>query len=319
MTESLRTAFGLASIGAESLTPWATVLRARTADGVDAVVKVTAAESARAEAMAAWTSTLAAQGIPIVAPLSLEAANPQQVDGAWWVVYPFIEGPGYAGGIVDAAAAGDLLGRLHSATVAPEVLAAMRQYEFPDATLEDCRSDVETLRQQIPGYIGPEEAAPLIAGVESLLERWWQTALPRLRREDARDPLPRAAVSSDYRASNIIRGEQGFVLVDPDNGGVEPRVLELAMAVVLFHRETATAPGRMFSEDEWAAFARAYTSHVTLTERERELWPLALDHQLWEEGTWALEDTDAAGWADARERGYLSDLALTTPDRFPLP
>lgn len=316
--ETLQAAFGLAEINGESLTPWATVLRARTPDGHDAVVKVTATKPGRAEAMAAWTRALAADGIPVVSPLPLDAPNPQLIDGQWWVVYPFVDGDPYRGGVDDARAAGDLLGRLHAAPVSSEVLAALRQYEFPDGDLASARDDLETLRRLIPDHLGEQDAAPLLAGVEQLLERWWHNALPTLRAADAAEPLPRTGVSSDFRSTNIIRSGAAFVLVDPDNGGCEPRLFDLAMAVVLFHREARTAPGRMFSADEWHAFYGAYSAHVTLTEREREFWPLALDHMLWEEGTWALEDTDAAEWADPRERGYLTELAVALPEDFPL-
>lgn len=58
---------------------------------------------------------------------------------------------------------------------------------------------------------------------------------------------------------------------------------------------------------------------MDLTERERELWPHAVAHMLWEEGTWALEDNDADAWADPRQGGYLRALAVATPEDFPLP
>lgn len=314
----LQRAFSLASISDTSLTPWATVLRCTTAAGAEAVVKVTARKPHRADAMAAWTRELAAQGVPVVAPLELNAPNPQRIGDAWWVVYPFIDGRPYEGGEADAHAAGDLLGRIHTAEVTETTGAALRQYEYPDGDLDDAHGDLETLQEQLPQHLG-DDAKPMLEAVEALLHRWWNTALPALKAAEEREPLPRAALSSDYRSTNIIYRDGEVVLVDPDNGGVEPRLYELAMALVLFHREAATAPGRMFDEAEWRAFCAGYFAHVTFTDRERELWPHAIDHMLWEEGTWALEDTDAAGWANPRERGYLIDMATVTPDRYPLP
>lgn len=319
MHEQLQRAFGLAAVDSESLTPWATVLRARAADGAEAVVKVTATKPERAAAMAAWTTALAELGVPVVTPLALAADNPQRIGDDWWVVYPFIEGRPYEGGADDARAAGDLLGRIHAAPVPDAVLRAMRQYEFTDADFDDSHDDLVTLQEELPKHLS-DDAAPLLAGVQQLLDRWWNTALPALKAADSDEPLPRAALSSDYRSTNIVFADDGrLVLVDPDNGGVEPRLFELAMALVLFHREAATAPGRMFSDAEWRAFCEGYSAHVTLTDRERELWPHAVDHMLWEEGTWAIEDTDADGWANPRERGYLADLAVVTPERYPLP
>ncbi len=58
---------------------------------------------------------------------------------------------------------------------------------------------------------------------------------------------------------------------------------------------------------------------MELTPAERELWPAALDHLLWEEGSWVIEDNDDAAWADPRQRGYLLGLAVASPGRYPLP
>ena len=155
--------------------------------------------------------------------------------------------------------------------------------------------------------------------MRSMAERCWSTALPALRAADHADPLPRAGVSSDCKAGNLVFVDAMPVLVDPDNGGVEPRIFDLALAVILFHNECTTAPGRLLDLDEWTRFASAYLRHVTLSQRERDLWPLALDHMLWEEGTWVLQDNDEDAWADARQGVQLLDLALTAPARYPLP
>ena len=122
----LQRAFGLSSVSDTSLTPWATVLRCTTEAGIDGVVKVTARKPHRADAMAAWTRELAAQGVPVVAPLELDAPNPRRVGDAWWVVYPFVDGRPYVGGVADAHAAGDLLGRIHTADVTETTRAVLR-------------------------------------------------------------------------------------------------------------------------------------------------------------------------------------------------
>jgi Ser/Thr protein kinase RdoA (MazF antagonist) len=110
----------------------------------------------------------------------------------------------------------------------------------------------------------------------------------------------------------------GPVLVDPDNGGIEPRLFDLALAVLLFHTECPGAPGRLFTPGEWTVFLEAYGAHIELTAQERELWPAALDQVLWDEGSWALQDNDEAAWADPRQGAFLRDLVTTTPSRFPL-
>lgn len=319
-TSELARAFDLVEVSGNTLTPWACVHRARSQDGGDVVVKRTASSADRATAMAGWTRALCMADIPVVAPVDLASANPQQVGEDWWVVYPFVRGRPYtAGDLGQVRAAGDLLGRLHSATIDPSVLGRLRPYAWPETSRDDVDSDLETLDGITTSYLGDD--APMVkATIRDLANRWWSTSLPTLRDTDATEPLPRTGVSSDYKAGNLVfRDDAAPTLVDPDNGGLEPRLLDLAMAVVLFHHECATAPGRLFTLEEWETFATAYLGHVDLTRRERELWSAALDHLLWEEGTWALEDNDAAAWTDARQGGYLRDLAATTPERYPLP
>lgn len=324
----LRDAFGLDTVRHESLSPWARVHRGRTGDGTEVVVKRTAGSQERATAMAEWTRMLDGDGIAVVTPVALDAANPQPVAGSgagedeapdWWVVYPFVPGRSYTGGPGSVEAAGDLLGRIHAAQPAPSLAARLRPYAWPDTERAEVDEDLGTLEQVLAQHGGDGTGAAFDA-VRALAERWWGNAFPQLRAADDVEPLPRTGVTSDYKAANLVVPDGGRpVMVDPDNGGVEPRIFDLALALVLFHNECPTAPARLLTPDEWRRFAGAYLQHVRLTARERDLWSPAVDHMLWEEGTWALEDNDADAWADPRQGPQLLDLALAAPERYPLP
>lgn len=305
--EALRLAFDLSHLDAVSLTRFARVHRASTADGQEVVVKVT---DARAEAMARWVRALAGADVPVVTA----AAGPREVDGEQWVLYPFVEGEEYTGGAEQLRAAGGLLGRLHAAVVPTD---GLREYSHPATTRSDVDGDLATLRTVFTEHLAPEEAEVAHAGLTALADRWWGRSWPLVKERDAE--LPRTGVSSDYKASNLVFADDGPVLVDPDNGGVEPRLFDLAMAVVLFHCECPGAPARMLSPEEWEVFVQAYAAHVDLTAAERELWPAAVDHMWWEEGTWVLEDNDEQAWADPVQGGYLRSLALWDPTDYPLP
>lgn len=328
-TQTLRHAFGLAEIEERSLSPWASVHRARSADGQEVVVKRTAGQGHRAAAMADWTRALAAAELPVVTPADLAAANPQAVpasqdDGEpdWWVVYPFVTGRPYAGTLDDIAAAGDLLGHLHAVELPGNLRDRLRPYAWTDVTHDAVEGDLETLDAAFAQNV-PHRATDASTTVHTLAERWWTVSLPALVAADDKELLPRAGVTSDYKASNLVWATVGDrerpVLVDPDNGGLEPRILDLALALILFHNECPTAPSRLLTAAEWERFATAYLRHVDLTDRERELWPAAVDHMLWEEGTWVLEDNDTDAWADPRQGAQLLDLALATPSGYPLP
>lgn len=316
-------AFGLVDIAEESLSPWSPVYRARViprghTEARDVVVKKTAEARERAEGMAVWTRMLMANGFPVVAPIGLDVPNPQAIGEDWYVVYPFIEGRPYAAGD-DVAALGDLLGRLHATQVRTGIVGGLRTYSWPEATRDDVDADLAAFREQLPRVLGAEDAAKSLAALHSLADRWWDHSLPALRAADDEHALPYASVTSDYKAANVIFSASGPTVVDPDNGGWEPRLFDLAMAVVLLHNESPSAPARMMTAQEWNDFYSSYARHISLTSTERKLWPAALDHMAWEEGTWALEDNEDAAYADARQGGYLRDLATMPMERFQLP
>lgn len=312
--DELSAAFGLAAVTPVSLTSSGQVFRGRTASGDAVVLKRTAAAPDRAHAIAGWTTSLAQQAIRVVAPVMA----PRRLADAYWVAYPYIEGRPYGTHLGDVRAAGDLLGRIHAAAVPDDVIDGLRYYEWPDTPREDVDADLEVLLDRCSSALATGSRAASDA-LSTLAERWWSESLPALEQADDDDPLPRVAASCGYRADNLVYDADGHpTLIDPDNGGYEPRLLDLALAVVLFHNECPTAPARMIDSHEWHELWTAYSAHVTLTDRERALWPAAIDHMLWEEGTWVLEDNDDAAWADPRQGGFLRDLAVTTPDRYPL-
>jgi len=300
-TKMLAAAFNLTDLDPRSLTPWARVFRARDTRGRPVVVKRTASQARNALAMAAWTRAAAAAGLPVVAPSSLAATNPQPVGAGWWVVYPWVPGEVYSGKLEQVQLAGDLLGRQHALAVDASEL---RPYTWPEVDEAAMDADLERLAARVPD----------LTVLQSLAVRWRETSLPALRRAG----LPSVGVSSDFKANNLVYTSTGPVLVDPDNGGLEPRLLDLALAVLLFHYECPTAPGRLFTLGEWVRFRDAYTTRVELSVVECEQWPAALDHMLWEEGTWALDDSDDDAWSNDRQGGFLHALATTTPDMYPL-
>lgn len=307
-TADLAAAFRLRHIDASSLTPHARVYRAISGDGAAVVIKRTPGDAERTAALVAWTEALAGADVPVVTPVPLQAPNPREIDGEHWVVYPWVSGADYEGTSKQIRLTGDFLGRMHAAAVPT---AGLREYGWPETGWDDVATDLETLDGILAAHEGDASA------VRELGRRWWEESFPALRAAEA--ALVRTAVSSDYKANNLIFTAAGPMLVDPDNGGLEPRIFDLALALTLFHNECPGAPGRLFTAEEWQTFAGAYARHVQFSEAERELWPAALDHMLWEEGTWVLEDNDDAAWADPRQRAFLLDLAAANPERYPLP
>jgi Ser/Thr protein kinase RdoA (MazF antagonist) len=293
--------FGITPTQPWSCYPWAPVFPAER-DGVALVVKHASARTP--DAVAQWCRHLAAGGVAVVTP----AQDPAVVDGQAWVVYPWITGRRYEPCLDDVAAAGDLLGRIHAASNRELAVAVMR---WPEYQPEELERVLGLMRARFAEH-APEHVERLMARLDPLGRGFETVTLPAIRDAD----LPVVVATSDYKANNLVFTANGPVLIDPDNGERMPRILDLALAVLLFHNELDTAPGRLFTPCEWAAFRDAYLAHVTLTDAEYAGWPDALDYQLWDEGTWAIED--CTEWEVDRQRALLVDLAGCPRDAYPL-
>lgn len=289
-----------------SLHPFSPVFLCRVG-GHRAVLKRTRSRPADAAAVADVTRQWATAGIPVVTPLAVEVDNPVRLGEHMWVAYPFIDGEAYTGTPSQVAAAGDLLGRMHAAGTGD---AQLPDFEWPDHGPDSVAEDVAALRK----VAAPHVPAEVVARLETLVSRFMAEVLPAIR--DA--PLPAVNTCLDFKANNLVYRNGRPVLVDPDNGDFAPRLLDLALAVLLFHTDHDPAPPRLFDADEWRNFIQAYAHHVRLTDGERARWPVALEYMLSEFGVWALTN-DEADWVPARQRDFLRALAAADAHGFPLP
>ena len=294
----------------ESWYAYAPVFRTTVA-GVPAALK-RARKPAAAAAISRWVRALAADGMPVVTPVQAPVENPGLVGDQMWVAYPWIEGRPYDGSDADIAAAGELLGRLHARTDYRD--AAMPRFKWPDHDEVSVDEDVEDLTRVLTSR-APGIASQVVARTGHWHRTFMTETLPVIRDAD----LPYVAGTTDFRGSNLIYADSRPVLIDPDNADYLPRILDLAIAALLFHSELDTAPPRMFTQAEWDTFVSAYSPHANLTDLEMQLWPVALKYIVTEWGTWALVASDEwDDWADPRKCEFLTDLATAEITRFSL-
>ena len=223
-------------------------------------------------------------------------------DGVEWVVYPFVDGRTYAGTGPDIAAAGALLGQIHSA----DPSAAAELALVPEAV------------RRTPDWISlhAERAAASMrdAGVDATdFERHVKE---RVRVGTVPPNLPIAGCSADFKASNLIYAQRP-VLIDPDHAARMPRLYDLATAALSFHNDLACAPHRLWTRVEWRVFLAAYAARAALTAEERDAWTAVLSLAWIDQGVWLLGNFPE-GWADHVEAAYLSDLATSDLSQFDL-
>jgi Ser/Thr protein kinase RdoA (MazF antagonist) len=280
--------------------------------GRRAAIKRTRGPESAAAAIAGWTGGLAGAGVAVVTPLELAVGNPVLLGKQMWVAYPWIDGRPYSGSTCDIAAAGDLLGRMHA--LSADQVPGMPVFPWPEHGAESVTQDIEDLRRVISKN-APDIDDDVVDRMAAGLESFMTDTLPVIRDGS----LPLVAASLDFRAANLVYVGDAAVLIDPDGAERAPRVLDLAMAALLFHYDHSASPPRLFDEFEWALFLDAYAQHVELTVAERAVWRTAMLYMIVEWGAWVLIDAeDCNDWADPREREFLIDLALTHADRYRL-
>jgi Ser/Thr protein kinase RdoA (MazF antagonist) len=194
---------------------------------------------------------------------------------------------------------------MHAAGAGPCVLPA---FQWPDYDRARVSEDLDLLHT----VVAPHAPDRTLKRLTDLVTRFMAEVVPPVRDGG----LPQANASMDYKASNLVYTANGPVLVDPDNGDFAPRLLDLAQAALLFHTE-AVSP-RPFDDAQWPAFIEAYLRHVSLTDSERTLWPLAIEYMLSEEGHWAFTG-EPSEWQQPAQKSFLLALAQVQADNFPLP
>ncbi len=272
----------------ELIYPYAPVYRAVWQEQ-SVVLKTTRFPLERAQVLQKWLRSLPAG-------LSLEAlAEPWCEDEQAWVLYPFIEGEAYSGLPDQIAQAGDLLGCLHQSTLD----LGLPSYDWPLQDLESIQEDLQGLEA-----LASQENLQL----ESQLIQESLKQAAQIRSCLMAAALPMVNASWDYKANNLVYQTHGPLLIDPDSAGYLPRILDLALTVWLFHNEHLSAPARLWTQQEWLVFLKAYSQQIDLTPIEIRLWPEALRWMFLEEAVWLLL-ADPAGWKEVHQGRFLRHLA----------
>lgn len=285
-----------------SLYDYAPVLRIRDRRG-DWVLKRTGLVHSNGEAIGRWLTALRSLAVDVVAPAAHLQPNPRRLDdGKEWVVYPFVSGTGYHATVEEIADAGRLLGRMHA--VDPPEVSALATYTEPVVR------DAEWIKP----HLTMAENAIVAAGADDHSLR--TVTLARLAVARPVPGLRLAGCSFDFKASNLVFCPKP-TLVDPDHAARMPRLYDLAVALLLFHCDLPTAPGRLWTTGEWAVFLQGYAEHVAFDKAELEAWQPVLELAWLDQGVWLLGNWPE-GWANEKDRAYLLEVATFDPASFPL-
>ena len=277
-----------------SIYPFSPVYRATQPEG-EYIIKKTQSPMLKANRLIAYTTSLKEWGIDVVVPVPMTMDNPMAIDGAMYVVYPFIEGSTYSGLDREIEDAGKLFGRIHALS-SNENEFNLSPYDVYDFNEKEAEDGIQKINQNSSAYdieISPKLEDRLMQAVHN--------------QEDLNQAaLPHVATPYDYKANNLIYTPDPY-LIDPDNAGWVPRIFDLALALLLFHNELETAPDQPFTPRQWKLFVTGYEKSAVLSPKEKSYWPKAIEHVFLDEVMWLMADTPE-DWHNPAQRKLFEEL-----------
>lgn len=275
-----------------SIYPFSPVYRVRDGEQ-ELIVKRTQAD---ADGLLDYTAMLKSNGIDVVTPVSLNVENPQQIGDSNFIVYRFIEGRSYKGTEQEILEAGKLLGKIHQLSPKSNTfrLAAYDVYDFKQDEVNESMTAIFKHASE--------------AQISLDLERLKQVLLESVyvQEELQHAGLPHVATPYDYKANNLVMTPAPY-LIDPDNAGWVPRILDLALALLLFHNEHHEAPDRVFTPGEWEVFLSGYNMHTSFTEQEIAFWEKAKKHVFLDEVMWLMAEYEE-DWQNPAQQNLFRSL-----------
>ncbi|KMK76193.1 phosphotransferase [Alkalihalobacillus pseudalcaliphilus] len=261
------------------------------------IIKRTAYPLEKAENLQKYLTFLQSKQIDVVKALELnDAKNPQELGEDCYVVYPFIEGTSYSGKDEEIIQAGQLLGKLHKHSP------INNHFDLPVYSVFDFNEqEVLESMEAIQNYI---EKFQLHTEADRLQERLLQAVQNQKILSEA--PVRWLATPYDFKANNLIYQNKP-VLIDPDHARWVPQVFDLALVLWLFHNEHEQAPHRVFTEREWNLFLDGYRSWHFISEQDKKLWTLCLEHIFLDEVMWMLAELDE-DWEREEQRLLFQSL-----------
>jgi homoserine kinase type II len=238
------------------------------------------------------------RGIPIIAPLTAtDGATKQTIDGRWFSIFPWVEYRQLhadAPGTAEAAALGEMLGRLHETLAAFIEVAVPEGFSGQQFDTARALAELDQVQRAImaDSTLG-DRAKRLLDGVAHKIDLLKATSVDH----SAYGHLPRHTVHGDYHQRNVLVDQQGDIaaVIDWELVRVIPRVQELLRCI--------TFSGLLDLPGHIAAFMSGYRTHVALSAAESAIgvdlwWQLRLH------GTWAYRARFIDG--DLRAHQFLA-------------
>jgi len=296
----------------KSITPYADVFTSMI-DNQKVVIKRTKDDPEEIAGLVAWGNKLEENHIKVVHPVAYEGQLYKTIEGENWVIYPFIEGRNYDGSPEDLYQAGKLLGKIHALSSEESVLqggfnwddyVGLNEDDFFNEVSDELR-DISEIHDTI---IRTKAYKKLHHQIMTMIEQKFQS----IRSKE----LPMVDGTWDFKANSLAFVNDDIILMDMDHGGRIPRILDLALALILFHNEMEGIPPNVFTLNQWEQFKKGYFEHVTLTDMEKQVWQDFVLFAYIDEALLVLSDFNIE--SSERQIAFLEDLLKFDIEKYTL-
>ena len=235
----------------------------------------------------------------MVSPIKIQDEDSFFMKDKRWVVYPFIEGRKYNQSKEDIKKAGELLGEIHKLGEAAILASGFKWGEYDEDLYDDLEEERISIREKYKNIV--EEKS--IETFSKIIEQCKNHGFLELREVE----LPMVDAGWDYKANNLVYKEDGQpFIIDLDNSGRIPRIMDMALALMLFHNEIDTAEPRIFNQEEWKIFKDGYFKYVNLEYNEKKMWQEMLQFVYIDEVLWAISSLEED--ESERQKEFIKSL-----------
>lgn len=256
--------------------------------GKKTILKTTKTKQDAASALFKWEQHLNDNNVGCVVPQKNE--NNEIItcidDDKRWILYPYIMGEKYNGSLTHIKNAGRLLGKMHKAGESKRFFSNRFQFEiFDEDFVGEVNNDIQLILKR---YENSVKADKLIS-FQSRMNEYISKDYDFLHEKE----LPYVDCTWDYKGTNLVYSQDSHpTVIDPDNGGYIPRIVDLALALILFNTDIESVPSRMFVDKEWEAFKSGYYEYIELSQVEIDVWYDVLKVVFLDEALWAIVDME---------------------------
>lgn len=208
--------------------------------GKKTILKTTKTKLDAASALFRWEQYLKDNNVGCVVPQKNEKNEIITCidDDKRWILYPYIMGKKYNGSLTHIKNAGRLLGKMHKAGQNKRFFHNRFQFEiFDEDFIGEVNNDIKLILKRYENSVKADK----LTSFQKRMNEYISKDYIFLHEKE----LPYVDCTWDYKGTNLVYSQDSYpTIIDPDNGGYIPRIVDLALALILFNTDIESVPSK---------------------------------------------------------------------------